>query len=739
MKLASLNIKNYRALRDVEIPFSRFVCLTGENNAGKSSFLQALSLFLRGTTLAETNFFDPNEDIVIAVGFSEVGEDDLAKLADEHRTKIEPLVTDGKLMLVRRWGTDGRSQIGYYGMVPKAERFQSDFIDAIVAKQKPGAPFRAKVLGQYHELEDKITNTSTQAAVKEAVRTLGETLPDTEKERRFIPLPTGGGFSVSPMLPEPIYIPAVKDLRDETKTAETSPFGRILSIVMDWIEPQLGDTKKLFHDLTKQLTRIQNDQGVVEDTRLPDIQKIEHRMQELLRESFASVSLELEIPPPSIKSVLSTAQLLADDGVKGPLDLKGDGLRRAVVFAILRTYVEFVAEKEFRDAKKLAEQAVETGGEAPPVNADNQANPKLPSYLLLFEEPELFLHPDAQRILFDALSVFSGKHHVVVTTHSPLFLGPQATATFVRLSKTKLDGVQKPYTQAKPVEITLAAKDAFQVICFENNNAAFFSKHVVLVEGDSDMIVFPHIARLLNADWQCSRHSLAFARIQGKGNIRRYRSFFGAFGVRVFVIGDLDIVNEGFEHLDPTDELKNLHQSLNNEISRVIAAAGPAPMPKSKAVDDAHERKFLRKLWEKVREARAGFEKDPNLYPALNAAVAEFFAWEQKHQRREALALAEDVALAAAKDKLLAALRRNGVFILERGDIESYYPAEIPNSLDKPSKAQRFCAIISTREKAVACCREITCPETGEKKPEFDFILGGIFEWPDGVNASGFN
>ena len=727
MILESLAIKNYRALRDVEIPFSRFVCLTGENNAGKSSFLQAISLFLRGTTLAETNFFDPNEEIIITVRFDEVGEKDLVRLADEHRTKIEPLVKDGKLKLVRRWGTDGKSQLGYYGMVPKAERFQSEIVDALVKGQKPGAAFRTKVLAQYAELENTVTNASTQTAVKEAIKTLGDALPDEDKEERFVALPTGGGFSIAPMLPEPIYIPAVKDLRDETKTAETSPFGKILSIVMDWIEPQLGDAKKLFHDLTKQLTRIRNKQGDIEDQRLPDIRKIEERMQELLRESFATVSLELEIPPPSIKSVLSSAHLLADDGIKGPLDLKGDGLRRAVVFAILRTYVEFVAEQEFREAKKMAEQAVAAGGGGASVLEENQVQPKLPSYLLLFEEPELFLHPDAQRILFDALRVFSEKHHVVVTTHSPLFLGPEATATFVRLSKTKGDGVPKPLTQAKPVKITLDAKDAFQVICFENNNAAFFSKRVVLVEGDSDMIVFPHVAKLLDKDWQCSKHSVAFARIQGKGNIRRYRSFFDTFGVRVFVIGDLDILNEGFEHLDPNDELKTLHQDLNNEISRVIAADGPAPVPKAKAVKDAHDKTALPRLWEKVREARIAAEKDSNLFPQLDAAVTDFFAWEQKYQRREALEKAVDAGLAKAKANLLAALRRNGIFILEKGDIESYYPDNIAGS-DKPSKAQSFCTIVTTRDDAVKCCREITCPETGAKKPEFEFILGSIFE-----------
>lgn len=720
MKFTSLTIKNYRALRDVEIPISRFVCLTGENNAGKSSFLQAFSLFLRGTTLADTNFFDPSENITIAVGFDEVGEDDLARLADEHRTKIEPLIKNGKLKLVRRWGGDGKSQLGYYGLVPTAERFQSEFIDALVKGQKPGAGFRTKVLAPYPELEDKITNASTQAAVKDAIRGLGDALPDGEKDERFVALPTGGGFSIAPMLPEPIYIPAVKDLRDETKTTETSPFGKILGIVMDWIEPQLGDAKKLFHDLTKQLTRIRNAEGQIEDQRLPDIRRIEERMESLLRESFSTVSLELEIPPPSIKSVLSTAQIFADDGIKGPLELKGDGLRRAVVFAILRTYVEFVAEQEFREIKKQAQQSV-------PADGENQVKPKLPSYLLLFEEPELFLHPDAQRILFDALRIFSEKHHVVVTTHSPLFLGPEATATFVRLSKTKEGGVPRPFTVARPVNITLDAKDAFQIICFENNNAAFFSKRVVLVEGDSDMIAFPHVARLLNPDWQCSKHSVAFARIQGKGNIRRYRSFFDTFGVRVFVIGDLDVLNDGFEHLDPNQELRTLHQNLNNEISRVIGATGPQPAPNAKAVKRAHDKTALPKLWEKVREARAKVESDSSLFPQLEAAVADFFAWEQKHERREALRKADDPGLAAAKARLLAALRRFGIFILEKGDIESYYPEAIDGS-DKPSKAQNFCKTVTSREQALRCCSIITCPETKLSGPEFEFILGPVFK-----------
>lgn len=55
MLLKHLKITNYRALKEVEMPLSAFVCLTGENNAGKSSVLQALSLFLSGSTLAPSN------------------------------------------------------------------------------------------------------------------------------------------------------------------------------------------------------------------------------------------------------------------------------------------------------------------------------------------------------------------------------------------------------------------------------------------------------------------------------------------------------------------------------------------------------------------------------------------------------------------------------------------------------------------------------------------------------------
>jgi len=58
--------------------------------------------------------------------------------------------------------------------------------------------------------------------------------------------------------------------------------------------------------------------------------------------------------------------------MKSSIDYKGDGLKRAVTFALLRTYVE--QKNTFKES-------------------DNS------KFLFLFEEPELYLHPKAQRIL----------------------------------------------------------------------------------------------------------------------------------------------------------------------------------------------------------------------------------------------------------------------------------------------------------------------------------------------------
>lgn len=706
MNISHLHVSNYRGLRDVSIPLSRFVCITGENNGGKSTVLQSLSLFLSGSSLKHSDYFDAANGITIAVTLSDVTPEDLELLAEEHRGRISALIVDQSLTLVRQYGTDGKSHLGYFGLVPKAARFTTESVASLVAGKK-GSQLKDAVLGTFPELEGQITPASTQAVAKDLIQQLGEGLPAGEKETRFVPLPTGLDKSVLPMLPERIYIPAVKDLSDDTKTAETSSFGKILTIVMKAIEPLLAEEKDLFEKLSKKLTRLVGADGNVQDNRLKEIKNIEKTIQNFVRESFANVSLEIEIPPPELKSVLSTARIIADDGVKGPLELKGDGLRRAVVFSILRAYVEF---------------ARAAANEGEPENKPERG------YLLLFEEPELFLHPYAQQILFEALGVFSKKNNVVVTTHSPIFLGPDAIATFVRLSKTEQADIPKPYTKAYPVELSgISPRDEFQIICFENNNAAFFAKRVVLVEGDSDLIAFPHIAETLKAEWDFRFCSVAFVRVSGKGSIARYRSFFNRFDVPVFVVTDLDTIDDGFDKLEPTDAAKALRNELIQKADAANITAGVTAVVKTDDIKDAHAKSEIRRLWDEVRIAKAAFEVDKDKLPELDAAVEAFFSWEKKNIRRECIRKAEQAEVKAVKLALIWELRKNGVFVLECGALDDYYPPEVTGP-DKPSKAQSFRNVFSTKEQILPLSPQQTCPVSGTVSSEFEFICSAIFD-----------
>ena len=581
MKIKHFKVKNYRGLRDIEIPMSQFGCLIGENNSGKSSILQTLSLFFSGSSLSSMNFFDESKQIRIEMTLSDISEEDTSFLVDEHRPRIKSIIKNGSLILVRLYETDGKSSLKYRKLVPTYRRFSSEEIDSLLRGQRASQAFVERVLSSFPELNGIINATMNQGHMREKIEILAESLPDDQKVLDDFPLPTGIDRSISAMLPEPIYIPAVKDLADDIKTKEGSPFGKVLGILLKAIEPSLTEEKELFARLESKLNLVTLPDGTLQDNRLPEVKMIEKTVEQYVQESFSNVTINVRIPPPEIKTVLSSAQIYANDGVEGPIETKGDGLRRAVVFAILRSYVDL------RRRKDLILDVAE--------GIRNR-------YLLLFEEPELYLYPQAQQILFEALSLFSQRNSVVVTTHSPIFFGPEATATFIKLRKVfDTELAPRPYTVVHPVDLSdICAKDQFQIVCYENNNAAFFADTIVLVEGDSDYLVLPHLAKVINPEWDCAYSCVEFARINGKSSIKRYKEFFKRFDARVIVVSDLDILVNGFEQLDPNEDLKIAQSSLIQKVDEVILATCSSDETRAGEIKELHDKGELRSLWKSV-------------------------------------------------------------------------------------------------------------------------------------------
>ncbi|GAA5707998.1 MULTISPECIES: hypothetical protein [Streptomyces] len=85
----------------------------------------------------------------------------------------------------------------------------------------PTTPYPARQPPSHATLPGKIT----RAAVRRAWNEIVAALADEDFTVGDEPLPTGLDKSVASLLPEPIYIPAVKELNDEVKTSSTATFG----------------------------------------------------------------------------------------------------------------------------------------------------------------------------------------------------------------------------------------------------------------------------------------------------------------------------------------------------------------------------------------------------------------------------------------------------------------------------------------------------------------------------------
>ena len=106
--------------------------------------------------------------------------------------------------------------------------------------------------------------------------------------------------------------------------------------------------------------------------------------------------------------------------------------------------------------------------------------------------------------------------------------------------------------------------------------------------------------------------------------------------------------------------------------------------------------------------------------------MREAEAAEQEWARADVVKETQDRALLALKRALLEALRIQGVYVLEKGTIDDYYPQGVFGN-GKPARAQPFCNLIGTRERAIGLCRCDHRNRNGELTSEFEAIFEDIF------------
>ena len=155
--------------------------------------------------------------------------------------------------------------------------------------------------------------------------------------------------------------------------------------------------------------------------------------------------------------------------------------------------------------------------------------------LLLIEEPELYLRPQAQRYLYRLLREFAlAGNQVIYSTHSPAFLNVARLDELVFVERLPRTGTRA--LQPEPV----SADEDFRVMTeFDAaRSELFLARAVVLVEGLTEKLVLPFVFAALGHD--VDREAISIVECGGKPNLPLFARICRATGTPFLVMHDSD-------------------------------------------------------------------------------------------------------------------------------------------------------------------------------------------------------
>lgn len=190
---------------------------------------------------------------------------------------------------------------------------------------------------------------------------------------------------------------------------------------------------------------------------------------------------------------------------------------------------------------------------------------------IVIEEPEMYLHPQAQRYFYRLLAdlVDRGEAQVIYSTHSPVFADPVAFGA-IRLARREPGGsTTVKLVEREEDEAYLATRrDSLKILTtFDTTRSeALFAARVLLVEGPADQVAARHVAGTMGVD--LDGENLAIVACGGKASIPFFARFLRALAIPLTVLHDEDVYDESDAPPQLIADNKN-----NDRINRDIQAA----------------------------------------------------------------------------------------------------------------------------------------------------------------------
>jgi putative ATP-dependent endonuclease of OLD family len=216
------------------------------------------------------------------------------------------------------------------------------------------------------------------------------------------------------------------------------------------------------------------------------------------------------ISPTSTKSsdIFNEMKILIDDGYLSEVTKKGLGTQNLIIISLFRVMAKYIRDEE----KKFIIYGI--------------------------DEPEIGLHPHAQRQLIFSLNNLSEYSQVIVTTHSNHLIDITKIDNIIRIDKK--DNKTKWY------KISLEPEEKkILEIHGRNLEEVFFAKRVLVVEGDTEEGFFPEASKKIcdnNETYSFDYNSVSV--INGQGDtIWLFIKLLKSFNIPFVVLFDNDKVD----------------------------------------------------------------------------------------------------------------------------------------------------------------------------------------------------
>jgi len=446
IELIKVAITGYKGISErVIIPVKDFNVIVGKNDAGKSTILRALDLFLNNKQYVADNLNNKTDQFSIVELFFNPNNTEI--IIDENiptTFEQEGLVDqDGLLHIVKKWdGTkSGKISPEYY--ITRQSFNDLDFFSLTETKLVK--------LCKDNGLEAEpglMTNAVT-----------GEKHNNAEKRRRLKEIYIEKGFDFSYVLEK---LPSSGQTRlKKTELALKKCLPKFEYFLADSpLSESDSVIQKYFKDMAYRV--------IQEQVNTEDLESIVRgQLQEVLTAITTKINavvsedeqVKAKIEFDWSKLITTGFESNNDEGAI-PLSARGDGFRRITMMS----YFEYLAEQ-----KKEEHQNV----------------------IFAFEEPETFLHPAAQENLFEKLSDISKVgYQVFLTTHSP-----------VLVSKSQKNHLNHVSREDGRYHFNSDVKDYLKIaedlgITVDNQFVSLFdnAKCLLLVEGIDDCKALTHIS-----------------------------------------------------------------------------------------------------------------------------------------------------------------------------------------------------------------------------------------------------